>query len=453
MGYFLQDTTCFECHHACKECSGHADNDCVSCNDGYFFEDGRCVEECGKNTEIIDGQCTSTPENGNCKSPCLTCSKSLTWCLSCRPHLLADVVNSVDGTCVDGSVGSCDPGFFVDADTSSCQKCSEKCKECELTSDSCFECWDHFPDTTLDWATYKCTTGCSSNTIYDVVSNTCEVCNPVCLTCSETDPSHCLSCSKTDGGQQLYLQDNECVIECKKPYGEDEDTNTCERSTYDIISPPVMILAVATAAAGGVLLASAIIAAIRRKKIGTLEEAYAYLTLLEFIGRLFLVANLWAAPEIFAFSVCITNMVATGVFGVFFYFLFLEPIFLHSPHFGGIFSLRKKLFSALVITSSIVGVNFIRLVYVKVFGVFSLAGGLGSQLFFVKPLNTIANFTLVLTCFQAILCVVLLIEFNVGDDIWSLAVIGLPFNLGLILFQIVKNFQVHRFVTNGYQGL
>ena len=68
-GYYLQDTTCYQCHHTCSTCTGPNSNDCVACNSGYYFEDGSCVTSCSKNTVVNDAQqCESTSSNGNCNS-------------------------------------------------------------------------------------------------------------------------------------------------------------------------------------------------------------------------------------------------------------------------------------------------------------------------------------------------------------------------------------------------
>ena len=78
-GYFLQGTECFQCHSSCSSCSGYADNNCLSCSSGFYFEDGYCVSSCSKDTEIVNGRCQSTSENGECNSTCATCGKNLNW--------------------------------------------------------------------------------------------------------------------------------------------------------------------------------------------------------------------------------------------------------------------------------------------------------------------------------------------------------------------------------------
>jgi hypothetical protein len=63
----------------------------------------------------------------------------------------------------------------------------------------------------------------------------------------------------------------------------------------------------------------------------------------------------------------------------------------------------KSVFLGLIITSFIVGANFVRLIYSSVFGTLSTSADFTSQYFFVKPLNIIANFTLILTGIDTIL--------------------------------------------------
>jgi hypothetical protein len=43
---------------------------------------------------------------------------------------------------------------------------------------------------------------------------------------------------------------------------------------------------------------------------------------------------------------------------------------------------------------------------------------------------------------------VTLFEFVIGQDAWSIAVLGIMLNLGMVIFQIVKFFQTRRFVKS-----
>jgi hypothetical protein len=197
---------------------------------------------------------------------------------------------------------------------------------------------------------------------------------------------------------------------------------------------------------------SKIIAIKGKYKGKTLEEAYSLFTAINFFSRLFLLGNLWAAAKVFTFALCFMNIACTGVLGVFFYFLYLEPIFVHSPHFKEQFAKYKKSMLTIIISSFVFGVNFVRLIYAKVFGTASTSSNFSAHYFFVKPLNNVANLTLIFTGLDVILCMIVLFDFNVGNDAWALAVFTMANDFVLILFQIAKIFQTQKFVQN-YQRL
>lgn len=125
----------------------------------------------------------------------------------------------------------------------------------------------------------------------------------MCKTCTSSLPTACTSCNQTEGGRQLYLTEGECVLNCRRPYVEDKSTDTCVRSTFDIVSPVVIIIIIMGIASVVVMIISAIVGAIKGRRGSMLEEIYAYLTFVEFWDRLFLMANLWASAKIFSFAV------------------------------------------------------------------------------------------------------------------------------------------------------
>lgn len=137
---------------------------------------------------------------------------------------------------------------------------------------------------------------------------------------------------------------------------------------------------------------------------------------------------------------------------VFFYFLYLEPIFIHSPHFKEMKAKYKKTFNGLVITSWITGVNFIRLIYCSVFGTESTSTELHTHYFFVKPLNTVANITMVFNGIDVIAAIIVIFEYQVGRDAWALAIFTMIGNAVLCLFQLAKIFQMRKFMTQ-YQPI
>lgn len=207
----------------------------------------------------------------------------------------------------------------------------------------------------------------------------------------------------------------------------------------------MLVLLIMMAIAIPLAIISQIIAVKKGGKAKIMDELYAYMTFIQFWARLFLVGNLWAYAEVFTFALTFMNIACTSVLSLFFYFLFMEPIFIHSPHFKTIKETYKKTFLGLVITSWIVGVNFIRLIFCSVFATKSTTTDLHSQGFFVRPLNNMANITMVFNGIDFVSCMVVLFSFTVGNDAWALAVFAASGDCVLCLFQLVKIFQMRKF--------
>mmetsp|Transcript_1640 Transcript_1640/g.1813 ORF Transcript_1640/g.1813 Transcript_1640/m.1813 type:complete len:216 (+) Transcript_1640:911-1558(+) len=209
-----------------------------------------------------------------------------------------------------------------------------------------------------------------------------------------------------------------------------------------------MILLAMTGIALVLITVSKIVSLKGKYKAKSLDEAYAFFALILFVSRIFMLGNLWAAAKVFTFALSFMNIACTGVLGIFFYFLYLEPIFIHSPHFKLKFNEYKKTMLAIIITSFVVGVNFVRLIYARIFGTSSTGVDFNIHYFFVKPLNTVANFTIVFNAIDMILCIIVLFDFNVGNDAWALSVFQMIINGVMCLFQLAKIFQTNKFVQN-----
>ena len=285
---------------------------------------------------------------------------------------------------------------------------------------------------------------CSSNTYYEASNNTCPACNPVCSTCTSYTPTTCTSCAKTPGGQQLYLDKNECVIECRLPYDENEDNNKCERSTFEVVTVPVLVLLTLIVIAVPLAIISQIVSVKKGGKAKIMDELYAYVQAIMLVARIFLVGNLWAAAEVFTFALTFMNIACTGILSVLFYFTYLEPIFVHSPSFKTMRSKYKKTFTAIIILSWGIGVNFVRLLFCGVFGTKSTRSDLHTHYFFIKPLNNIANMTLIFNAIDIVSGIITIFSFTVGNDAWALAVFTMCGNCVLCLFQLVKNIQLKK---------
>ena len=81
------------------------------------------------------------------------------------------------------------------------------------------------------------------------------------------------------------------------------------------------------------VLATLISMIVTKNKNKTFDVFYAMLSSAEFINRLILLGNLWVKTNVFALAVCFMNLIATCAIAVFFNFLFMSPIYAHSPHF------------------------------------------------------------------------------------------------------------------------
>ena len=66
--------------------------------------------------------------------------------------------------------------------------------------------------------------------------------------------------------------------------------------------------------------------------------------------------------------------------------------------------------------------------------------------FFVVPLNTMANFTLMFSLFQTGIDVYILMVMTISDDAFILAVLGLLINGVMITFQVLKHLSTRAFL-------
>ena len=177
-----------------------------------------------------------------------------------------------------------------------------------------------------------------------------------------------------------------------------------------------------------------------------LEEIYAYLTFIEFVNRTMFLGYLWFSPKILAFSVNFMVLVCTSVVGIFFYTLYLQPILIHSPHFKGLMKAKKCAFIFVIGGSFVFGVNFVRILYARVFGSKGTANDFNDHYFFVKPLNTLANFNIIFLAIQIVLCMVTLFIFVVSNGAWTIGIMGIALNFALIVCQLIKICHTRKFM-------
>jgi len=62
-----------ECDSSCVSCSGGGENDCLSCNNSLYIENGRCVNQCS----IGFYQNNDSHTCDSCPNVCLACSSRI----------------------------------------------------------------------------------------------------------------------------------------------------------------------------------------------------------------------------------------------------------------------------------------------------------------------------------------------------------------------------------------
>lgn len=134
-----------------------------------------------------------------------------------------------------------------------------------------------------------------------------------------------------------------------------------------------------------------------KNKHKLVDVIFAVMSCVEALNRLFLLGNMWFKSNVFALAVCFMNLIATCAIAVFFNFLFMSPIYAHSPHFRTLFKKFRLAYSAVTCISYFAGVNLMRLLCSNFLGLESLQSDLNNWKFFLVPLNTMANFTLIFT--------------------------------------------------------
>jgi hypothetical protein len=100
----------------------------------------------------------------------------------------------------------------------------------------------------------------------------------------------------------------------------------------------------------------------------TIDVIYAVMSCVESLNRLFLLGNMWFKSNVFALAVCFMNLIATCAIAVFFNFLFMSPIYAHSPHFRTLYKKFRLSYNTVTCVSYFSGVNVMRLLCSNFFG-------------------------------------------------------------------------------------
>ncbi|EAS03980.2 EGF-like domain protein (macronuclear) [Tetrahymena thermophila SB210] len=233
---------CLICHSSCKTCNGPNDNNCQSCQDGYFLVSGQCQQ---------------------CDYSCQTCQNTNNFCLSCNQYLGPRTLNAANGTCLctlnyienqnkicsctndycltcnplDGfqcqscknntswnltsdNKCECKDQFYFDSSSNDCQNCNFPCIKCQNSSTSCTSCKN-----TATWQLLNNTCSCKEGYYLDSSSQECQVCPSLCSKCDSS--TQCTSC-KNSSSMQLINQ----ICECKDGYYLDISSNDCKSCNF-----------------------------------------------------------------------------------------------------------------------------------------------------------------------------------------------------------------------------
>ncbi|XP_010011899.1 PREDICTED: proprotein convertase subtilisin/kexin type 5-like, partial [Nestor notabilis] len=99
-GKYHNGKECEPCHRSCATCAGAGVDACINCTQGYFMEDGRCVQSCSSGYYLDHSTESGYKSCKRCDASCLDCSgQGDRNCTSCPSGYNLDT-----GVCVVGTV-------------------------------------------------------------------------------------------------------------------------------------------------------------------------------------------------------------------------------------------------------------------------------------------------------------------------------------------------------------
>uniref|UniRef100_A0A8C3JAN1 Proprotein convertase subtilisin/kexin type 5 n=1 Tax=Calidris pygmaea TaxID=425635 RepID=A0A8C3JAN1_9CHAR len=211
-GKYYNGRECEPCHRSCATCAGAGVDACINCTQGYFMEDGRCVQSCSSGYYLDHSTESGYKSCKRCDASCLDCSgQGDRNCTSCPSGYNLDT-----GVCVVGTV--CKDGEYLD-DSQECQLCEASCQKCigsEL--DNCISC----PHTRI-FDDGRCVMQCPRGKFE--FKGQCHLCHHTCLDCSGSEPNKCTTCGTDRRGIERFLYHGECRASC--PPGHYHSEHTC----------------------------------------------------------------------------------------------------------------------------------------------------------------------------------------------------------------------------------
>ena len=226
-GYYIynnKEKIIDKCHENCKTCNKKEDennNNCITCKNGFFFEDGNCVVSCKHNSYIDDNGnkiCTCS-SNIKCKE-CSEESLKKGLCISCNIEggfypINYDTLNNSFINCYDDITG-----YYLEDNV--LYSCSLMCFSCskggDLNDHNCDECKSDYTFLNGEGKKGNCYKKCENYYYFDEF-------NKYKCTNRKTCP---------DSRRKLITEKGKCIDEC---YNDDtykyEYNNECYKKCPD----------------------------------------------------------------------------------------------------------------------------------------------------------------------------------------------------------------------------
>ncbi|KAL4508482.1 hypothetical protein ABPG72_003786 [Tetrahymena utriculariae] len=225
------DNTCSYCHPNCKTCTGSTQNNCLTCETGFYKNGSSCLSLCPPSyyPDSINFVCLK------CNPECDTCyGPDKNQCQSCKlPRIFY----------LNQCITQCPSGFFMHPTSNSCVTVCPKSYYPDTNSAQCLLC-HNFCSTCYGGGNTKCNSCktpylynnniCSESCLpgsYPNGQGSCSDCDKSCLTCFGSTSLSCIKCSSGF----FKSGDTQCVSECQDGLVIDQNLQkcvTCPSSTY-----------------------------------------------------------------------------------------------------------------------------------------------------------------------------------------------------------------------------
>lgn len=202
---------CVDCYESCLSCESSDYAKCTSCISTKILYNSSCIEpgDCPKGTVAFEGKCVF------CDTKCEVCAQNPSKCLKCAAGYVLDEASS---SCFKPAE-QCATGYFLDNE--------RKCSLCDKSNPQCLECEGEFackkckPGFSLEIS--KCVRTCSEGFFFDASSLECKRCSASCRTCA-LEAQKCTSCYEFS-----FLHEFKCDFACPDGYFKDGKNRVCKR--------------------------------------------------------------------------------------------------------------------------------------------------------------------------------------------------------------------------------